>query len=74
MLLTNEHSLLYNQKDCSAFFLRYKLKLLYKCCIFKVSQYILKLMDKKKLTISCLQVLAQCFLTKTFSTIKSIFP
>ena len=35
MLLTNEHSLTYNQNDRFAFFLRHKLKLLSKCCVLK---------------------------------------
>ena len=40
VLLTNKLSLTDNWNDHFAFFLRHKLKLLSKCCVFKVCQYI----------------------------------
>ena len=39
VLLTNECSLLYNPNYCVPSFSRHKLKLLSKCCVFKVRQY-----------------------------------
>ena len=63
MLLTNEHSLIYNQIIALPSILRRELQLLFKCCVFKFRQYIYSILQSA--TLNDLEEMFEGFPTET---------